>query len=63
VVINKIDLLPYVRFDLDRAVSDIKKLRHDVHIVKTSCTTGEGLDDFFSYLADLRRTVHGAVEA
>jgi hydrogenase nickel incorporation protein HypB len=50
VVINKIDLLPYVRFDMERAVADIKKLRYDAHIVKTSCTTGEGLDDFFSYL-------------
>jgi hydrogenase nickel incorporation protein HypB len=53
VVINKIDLLPYVRFDLDRAVADIRKLRHDVHIVKTSCTTGEGLNEFFSYLENL----------
>jgi hydrogenase nickel incorporation protein HypB len=53
VVINKIDLLPYVRFDMERAITDIKKLRYDVHIVKTSCTTGEGLDDFFSYLEKL----------
>jgi hydrogenase nickel incorporation protein HypB len=61
VVINKIDLLPYVRFDMDRAVSDIKKLRHDVHIIKTSCASGEGLEDFFSYLENLRKNIH-AVE-
>jgi Ni2+-binding GTPase involved in maturation of urease and hydrogenase len=48
---------------MDRAMNDLRKLRHDVKIVKTSCTTGEGLDDFFSYLVNLRRTVHGAVEA
>jgi hydrogenase nickel incorporation protein HypB len=55
VVINKIDLLPYVRFDVERAVSDIKKLRHDAQIIKTSCTSGEGLEDFFSYLENLRK--------
>jgi hydrogenase nickel incorporation protein HypB len=59
VVINKIDLLPYVRFDMERAVSDIKKLRHDVHIIKTSCTTGEGLDDFFLYLKNLKKNIRG----
>jgi hydrogenase nickel incorporation protein HypB len=57
VVINKIDLLPYVRFDMDRAVSDIKKLRHDALIIKTSCTSGEGLDDFYSYLEGLRKNI------
>jgi hydrogenase nickel incorporation protein HypB len=59
VVINKIDLLTYVRFDMERAVSDIKKLRHDVHIIKTSCTTGEGLDDFFLYLKNLKKNIRG----
>ena len=55
VVINKTDLLPYVRFDMDRAVSDIKKLRRDVHIITTSCTTGEGLDGFYSFVESLRK--------
>jgi len=55
VVINKIDLLPYVRFDMERAMTDIKKLRYDAQIIKTSCTSGEGLEDFFSYLLNLRR--------
>jgi hydrogenase nickel incorporation protein HypB len=62
VVINKIDLLPYVRFDMDRAVNDLRKLRHDVHIVRTSCTTGEGLDDFFTFLENLRKNVRPVVE-
>jgi hydrogenase nickel incorporation protein HypB len=54
-VINKIDLLPYVRFDTERAVNDIGKLRRDVRIFKTSCTTGEGFDTFCSYLENLRK--------
>jgi hydrogenase nickel incorporation protein HypB len=53
VVINKIDLLPHVNFNTDRAIADIKKLRCDATIIKTSCTTGEGIDDFYTYLANL----------
>jgi hydrogenase nickel incorporation protein HypB len=55
VVINKIDLLPHVNFDVDRATADIKKLRYDTTIIRTSCTTGEGIDDFYTYLANLKK--------
>ncbi len=57
VVINKIDLLPYVNFDMDRALSDIRKLKHDAEIFKTSCVTGEGIDGLSSYLGNLRSLV------
>ncbi len=52
VVINKIDLLPYVNFNVERAESDIRKLRNDATIIKTSCTTGQGVDDFFNYVVN-----------
>ncbi len=56
VVINKIDLLPYVNFDIGRAVADIRKLKHDAEIFKISCTTGEGIDGLCAYLENLRAT-------
>jgi hydrogenase nickel incorporation protein HypB len=55
VVINKIDLLPHVNFNMARATADIKKLRCDATIITTSCTTGEGIDDFYAYLANLKK--------
>jgi hydrogenase nickel incorporation protein HypB len=54
VVINKIDLLPYVKFDMDRAIRDIKKLKHDAEIIKTSCTTGEGIGAVIDYLERIK---------
>jgi hydrogenase nickel incorporation protein HypB len=46
VLINKIDLLPYVRFNMERAVADCLKLNSQAKIFKLSCTTGEGLEEW-----------------
>lgn len=54
VVINKIDLLPYVNFDVFRAMGDIRKLKHDAEIIQTSCTTGEGIEELAGYLEKIR---------
>lgn len=54
VVINKIDLLPYVKFDVERAIADIRKLRNDAEIFRVSCTTGEGVDALAAYLEGLK---------
>jgi hydrogenase nickel incorporation protein HypB len=54
VVINKIDLLPHVNFNMDRAIDDIKKLKHDVEIFPVSSTTGEGIDAVYSYFEGRR---------
>jgi hydrogenase nickel incorporation protein HypB len=54
VVINKIDLLPYVNFDVFRAIGDIRKLKHDAEIFQTSCTTGEGIDDVVGFMEKFR---------
>jgi hydrogenase nickel incorporation protein HypB len=59
VVINKIDLLPYVNFDMERAITDIKKLNSNMRIFKTSCRTGEGVDEFCGYLRELREKMFG----
>jgi len=53
VIINKIDLLPYVDFNVERAVLDCRKLNNTVNIFKTSCKTGEGLDEYFNYIKAL----------
>jgi len=55
VIINKIDLLPYVTFDVARATGDIRKLKHDAEIFQTSCKTGEGIEGVVAYLNKIRR--------
>lgn len=53
-VFTKIDLLPYLAFDLPRAMSYAREVNPDLEIFLTSSTTGQGLDD---WLAFLRREV------
>jgi hydrogenase nickel incorporation protein HypB len=49
VIINKIDLLPYVKFSVARAEEDCRKLRSGIKCFALSCTTGEGFDEWMAY--------------
>ena len=44
VVVNKVDLAPYVRVDLDRMVGEARTVRGGRPILLTNCGTGEGVD-------------------
>ena len=57
VVLNKIDLLPYVDFDVGVFSGYLAKLKPDVPILPVSCTTGEGVD---AWCAWLRTAAEGA---
>jgi len=43
-VINKTDLAPYVRVDLDRMLAEARTARGEKPILLTNCATGEGVD-------------------
>ena len=49
-VINKIDLLPYVPFNLEKAKEYALQVNPDLEIIEVSCTSGEGLDKWYSWL-------------
>jgi hydrogenase nickel incorporation protein HypB len=50
VIINKMDLLAYVDFDLANFRKVIKGLNPEVKIFEVSCKNGEGLDSWCSWL-------------
>ena len=50
VVINKIDLLPYVDVELERLVGHCRSVRPDVGVVPLSVTTGEGMGAWCDWL-------------
>jgi hydrogenase nickel incorporation protein HypB len=50
VVLNKVDLLPYVPFRMDLAREYIRRVQPDAEIVEVSCTTGEGLDGWLQWI-------------
>jgi len=50
VLINKIDLLPYLKFDVDAFSNTIKGINRKVKIFPVSCTTGEGIEAWVEWL-------------
>ena len=51
-IVNKIDLLPYVPFDLARARENALRVQPALEIVEVSCTTGQGLDAWQRWLEE-----------
>jgi hydrogenase nickel incorporation protein HypB len=50
-ILNKIDLLPYVPFQADLARQNARRIHPEIEIIETSCTTGAGLDQWMDWLA------------
>ena len=50
VVINKIDLLPYLKFDTEAFCRAIKRINEKVEVFQISCTTGQGIQEWTSWL-------------
>lgn len=53
-VLTKMDLLPHVPFDLDRAVHCAKEVNPDLEFFLLSALTGQGLQDWYDFLTSLR---------
>jgi hydrogenase nickel incorporation protein HypB len=49
-VLNKIDLLPYVPFQAEVAKENARRVQPGIEILDVSCTTGEGLDRWRAWL-------------
>ncbi len=50
IVLNKIDLLPYVPFDLSRVLADIHTVNPQAPVLQLSAATGEGIDAWYDWL-------------
>ena len=50
-VVNKIDLVPYVNCNLDTLIGNAKTINPALRVFQVSCTTGAGLDDWCAWLA------------
>ena len=46
VVINKVDLLQYLDFDVDRLEANIMQVNPSATVMRVSAKTGEGVDEF-----------------
>lgn len=50
VLLNKVDLLPYVPFKMEEAIRDINSLQPGVPIFQVSCTQESGLSEWIQWL-------------
>jgi hydrogenase nickel incorporation protein HypB len=60
VIINKIDLLPYVDFDLASAIANLQRVNPTAPVFQVSARTGQGIGDWYDWL---RRQSAAAREA
>ncbi|HAZ60514.1 MAG TPA: hydrogenase accessory protein HypB, partial [Gammaproteobacteria bacterium] len=57
-VLTKVDLLPYVTFDVARCVAMAREVNPGIEVLQVSATTGAGMDDWIAWLLALMG--HGA---
>ena len=51
-IINKMDLIPYVNFDLEKAKRDALALNRNLRIIEVSCKTKTGLPEWIQWLTE-----------
>jgi hydrogenase nickel incorporation protein HypB len=61
VLINKIDLVPHLDFDLDKLVRHIEAVHPGVPVMLMSARTGEGIEDWRRWLVQVTGRVPQAV--
>jgi hydrogenase nickel incorporation protein HypB len=49
-ILNKIDLLQHVQFDVDKCVQYAHQVNPEIQVFQLSATTGEGLDIWYHWL-------------
>ncbi len=50
-IINKIDLLPYVDFDVNKAKEYASKINHHLKFFELSVKSGEGVEEWYNWLS------------
>ena len=50
-LVNKVDLLPYLKFDVERCIDFARRVNPDIEVIRVSATTGEGMDEWLAWIA------------
>ena len=49
-LLNKIDLLPYLQFDLAQCLANARRVNPEIQIIQLSATSGQGMPDWLDWL-------------
>ncbi|HKI60084.1 MAG TPA: GTP-binding protein, partial [Mariprofundaceae bacterium] len=58
-ILNKVDLLPYLEFDVDRCLEYARRVNPEIQILQLSATSGEGMDGWLAWLKHERQQLAG----
>jgi len=53
-LLNKVDLLPHLSFDLERCLACARQVNPGLRIIQTSATTGQGLEEWIAWIEEER---------
>lgn len=53
-IINKIDLLPYLDFDIEQCIAYARQVNPDIQVIALSASSGEGMDLWLEWLETQR---------
>ncbi|MGB2130276.1 MAG: hydrogenase nickel incorporation protein HypB [Marinobacterium sp.] len=56
-VINKLDLLPHVDFDLERCIDYARRVNPEIQVIQLSAQTGEGMQAWLDWLEESYQTL------
>ncbi|WP_145702314.1 hydrogenase nickel incorporation protein HypB [Azospirillum baldaniorum] len=51
-LVNKVDLLPHLTFDVARMISYARQLKPNLHVIEVSATAGQGLEDWYDWIEE-----------
>ena len=54
-LLNKVDLLPHLRFDVDRCLAFARRVNPKIQILRVSAQTGEGMEAWLAWIEAGRR--------
>ena len=56
-ILNKVDLLPHLAFDVERCVAFARQVNPGIELIRLSATSGEGLDLWYDWIGRRRQAV------
>lgn len=56
-ILNKIDLLPYVKFDVERSIAYAQEVSPKIEVLQVSATTGAGMSSWYEWLRNAESSV------
>ena len=56
-VLSKVDLLPYVPFNIAAAEDNARRVHPEIRVIRLSCLTGTGLNNWLEWIEERRRAL------